>query len=213
MSGKKTNDLRNALKALNVSEPLRLSKNGPSLKPPEGIPRKAEVPRNEVSSSERSQTELPQKEAAQNEHPLAELPQSKDPRFEVALTEGACERKEAEIPQISDLSQNEVAQGEGTRVEHPQNEVTHDEPASIEEPQFEVAQRGLPPREVAQNEVPRSEKAKDRKARSGGTSSAATSGGSFFRLSDRAFSSPELQKLSGDCLRLFLCCHPAPGAI
>jgi hypothetical protein len=189
MSGKKTNDLKNAFKALNVSEPLRLSKNGPSFTPPEGLHRQEEVPRNE---------------GPQTERPRANQPQNKDPHFEVTLVEGASERKEVKIPQIFDLPQNEMAQREGTHAEHPQNEVAHDEPAPIEGPQNKVAQGEFPQLEIAQNEVPRSEKAKEKKARGAGTPNASTSGGSFFRLSDRAFSSPELQGISGDCLRLFL---------
>jgi hypothetical protein len=45
---------------------------------------------------------------------------------------------------------------------------------------------------------------KDPKTRSGASPNGGTNGGSFFRLSDRAFSSPLLQRISGDCFRLFL---------
>jgi hypothetical protein len=100
MSGKKTDDLRNAMKALKVSEPLRLSKNGPGLKPPGSS--QNEVARNEAPRFEQPLNESPQNEVAQFEMPRSELPQKEEARFEAPQKEQTRFQKLSDIPDVFD---------------------------------------------------------------------------------------------------------------
>jgi hypothetical protein len=175
MSGKKPSVLRSALKEMRVNEPVRLSKSAPSFKPPQEAP---SVSGNEAPLREVPPSEVPSLEATHNEQPANE-----DARKELAQREG---------PQ-TEAAQNKATQSKQPRIENARVEVLH-----IELPQIEVTQPDHTQNEQARNEAPREKLPKKEAPRSEQPS------GSFFRLSDRAFSYPVLQKLSGDCLRLFL---------
>jgi len=214
MSGKKTSNLRNALREMRVSEPMRL-KNGPTFRPPEpptqdrkevlhseAPPR--DVARDGLPQNEEPAKEGPQSQVAQSQQPQNEPASGESPRTEATQSEGA----HRECPQF------EAPQLEESRVEGPQTELTqseaartgqsHSKPPGMTAAHSEVVHNEAASRfEGAQLELPQSEQSPPAKAKESSGESA-TSGMSFFRLSDRAFSYPQLQRLSGDCFRLFL---------
>lgn len=239
MSGKKPSTLRNALRDMRVNEPLRLSKIGPSFKPPEPQAPPKEVPptegplsgappfgappfetagtevaRIEGSKHEPVQIEVPQNEIApeqptRNEPPNSRVAQLEVPQVRSPQTEGT-RSKVAHSQQ----ARSEIAQDEATQSERPRSERAHNEQTPSEvtknESTHHVHARNEPPRnEPTQREQTRSETSRnmppltERPQSEVGTASEATSKG-FFRLSDRTFSYPRLQQLSGDCFRLFL---------
>jgi hypothetical protein len=177
MSVKKNDELRSALKKLNVSEPLRLSKSGPSFKPPDASQKREEVPRIEAPLSGAPRYKGSQKELAQNESPQFERPQNKP---------------SAPKNGLENTANSNLNRFEGPHLEWPRNEA----------PQIEGAEF-----ERAQNEATQIESARFagfRKPRTTPSQVSATNGGSFFKLSDRAFSLPQLQRVSGDSFRLFI---------
>ncbi len=206
MSEKKPSSLRNALREMRVNEPLRLSKSGPSFKPPPeaSSANGKEVPPREAPPSEAHRTEVPQKAEPRNEPPQNEAVQKEEVQYEVAPSEPP--RHE---PTQSKPPRNEDAHNGHTQVEQPQSEVPHLRQAQNEAPRSEI-----PRNEPASSEAPRKKQAKNEPPRNEATTETEVaqielpqieqSSKAFFRLSDRAFSFPQLQRLSGDCFRLFL---------
>jgi len=273
MSSKKPSTLRNALREMRVNEPLRLSKSGPSFRPPEPQPQK-EVPPTEVPLPgaplseaflsevppfgapffEAARTKAPQNEASEHESARIKVPQNEvapgqPPRtesanFKVTHTEAAqvkspqnedTQTKVAPSQQTqSEIAQKEAAQSERPRSEHvhneqtpsevPKNEAPHRVHARNEQPQSDVPRTQASRKEAPRNEPPQKEvtrfeatqivRPRDERPQNevDTTTEVAqneppqiepTNRG-FFRLSDRTFSYPQLQQLSGDCFRLFL---------
>jgi len=176
MKSGRGNDLKERLKALNVSEPLKLNRDGMAMKPP---PERKEVPQFEAPPDQLPQSELTKIEATQHKVGVAS---SKAPAL--APPENAPSR--IEVPR------NDVAQIEVPHKDTPQNKATQIEAARSEVPQFEgplnKANR-LPQFERPQNEAPQREASVPR---------------GFFKLSHAVFTEPLFQGLSGDCFRLFL---------
>lgn len=195
MSGKKPSVLRNALKEMRVNEPVRLPKGAPAFKPPQEV---------QTAGTEAPPSEVPFFKAASSEAAQSERPQNEGARSEAAQTK---------VPQ-NEVSRNEQPHGETTQSKAPQKEVAHSEPAQTEQPsiglprseppQNEVARYEAPRKKAAKNEVPRNEVASPTEGPQNEVAKTEQPSRTFFRLSDRAFSYPQLQKLSGDCFRLFL---------
>ncbi len=124
MTKRRDNDLKERLKALRVNEPLKLNRDGVSMRPPQ---ERKEVP----------QIEVPPHRIPRNEHPHNEQPQTETlqpklpPRFE---------RAQNEEPQI-EKARTEVAQIDPPQKEAPQKEahlIPQVEQPQIEEPQREI---------------------------------------------------------------------------
>jgi len=124
MTKRRDNDLKERLKALRVNEPLKLNREGVSMRPPQ---ERKEVPQIEVPPSGTPRNELPQIEQPQTESRQPKLPL----RNECAQNEG---------PQI-EKARTEVAQ-----IEPPQKEAAQTEVPSV--PQVERPQTEEPQREV-----------------------------------------------------------------
>lgn len=150
---------------------------------------KIELPQNEVSLREPPRNEVARKEATQKEAPKIDVAHTEEPRSEQPRFEGAHkESPQVELPQ-NEVTQFHVAQYEASPGEKAQNEVPYSEPPRKKQTKHEVPQNEGPSLAVGvQNELPQIEQPSR----------------TFFRLSDRAFSYPQIQQLSGDCFRLFL---------
>lgn len=175
MTGKKNDGLREGFKALRVNQPFNLSKTTPSFRVPDGT-NKQEAPRNEAP-----RLEAPHYKQTQIEQSQVETPQKEAPQFERPHNEVGRAMKSRENTGVCQPPQNKYA-----HPERPRSESAQSEP-----PQNEIAQNKGPQFKAPQNEQPQIEKA-------------SVNGLGFFKLSDRTFSSPQLQKLSGDCFRLFV---------
>jgi len=117
------------------------------------------------------------------------IPDSEAPRFEVPPRQP---------------SQNEQARNEQTRSGSARSEISQIEHRQIEKTHVERAQIKPAKNEAARTELPRIEATQDKEAAaSSGRELNGTSQG-FFKLSHAIFSHLELQKLSGDCFRLFI---------
>lgn len=124
MTKRRDNGLKERLKALRVNEPLKLNREGVSMRPPQ---ERKEVPQIEVPPNG-----MPRKEHPQNEHPQTESLQPKLPPQN--------ERAQNEEPQI-EKARTEVAQNDPPQIEAAQKEVSlvpRVERPQIEEPQREV---------------------------------------------------------------------------
>lgn len=201
MSGKKPSVLRNALKEMRVNEPVRLPKGAPAFKPPQEVPPATateappcEVPFSKAASSEVAQSGHTQNEVARNEAAQTKVPQKEEPRNE----QPHAEETQSKPPQ------NEAARAEHTQIEHTQIEQPQTALPQSERPQNKVTQDEAPQKKVAKNEVPRNEAARPTEEAQNEVPQNEQPSRTFFRLSDRAFSYPQLQQLSGDCFRLFL---------
>lgn len=121
------------------------------------------------------------------------------PRFQAPEAANKCGVPRNEAPH-REVDQNEVSQ-----TERAQNGYSQNEGARIEVPQSKLAKTEAPQNKSARNEQAQNERAKIRNTEDTFTgSNSQPNGTGFFKLSVRTFSLPQLQKLSGDCFRLFL---------
>lgn len=190
MSAKKPSLLKAKLQGLKVNEPLRLPRSGPCFKPPQREKPNSEVPRFEV----------PQEKPPQSEGFQIEVPQQKGPQLEPPPKS---DRRKVELAETSyrDATHSEPPHDENIhfvapQTDLPQFKVPLSDDAHFEQSQFEGFQEEIAHIEAPQLEFPHSEVPEFQKE--GGA------GGGFFMLSHRTFSNPTLQRLSGDCFRLFL---------
>lgn len=105
--------------------------------------------------------------------------------------------------------QNENARKEESRNEQPQNQDTHHQHAQNKPPRCDLTQKELTKSEATQSERPKNGPSQNEASTSSKVAQIdprqiEQASKAFFRLSDRAFSYPQLQNLSGDCFRLFL---------
>jgi hypothetical protein len=182
MSRRQKIDMKSAFKALQVNQSLKLSKEGPALRAPSLELAHPEVPRNEA----------PPGEVTENEVAVTELTQTKVSKPEKAQIDVA----QTEFPPSGatriEVAQIEATQNESSLNEVPQSESTRDEPTPNEEPRNEA-----PHSKQARTEIPEIEEPHYEPTATGG-------GGGYFKLSHSVFSAPVLQKLPGDCFRLYL---------
>lgn len=228
MKGKKPSLLRSALQEMKVNEPLRLPKGGPAFRSPHSEERKEapqnEAPPKEVPSSELTQEELPQIETPQTQYAQIEESQSELSYFEPPQDQAnQLDRTEnrgtqSEVPQFEIDSEylasepsnprDQRRHNERTQIEVPHDEVTKVRAALSKPTQNKMAgnertkngntQIEPPPKENTRIEVPTFQRPRNE------AQSVPRISNRFFRLSDRAFSTPQLRNLSGDCFRLFL---------
>lgn len=211
MTKRRDNDLKERMKALRVSEPLKLNRDGLSMKSPA---ERKEAPQSEVPPLLPPQIEPPQKEVPHDEtvdsaHRTAtganlhqsqfqnELPKTEATENEVAPIKATQNKVPLVIqPQI------EESKNEGPLREVPQHSPPQSQAPHLKQPQIEKALL-----EPTQNEAPKNAKVHPRGSEQTQIEApqrevAVPQG--FFKLSHAVFSEPLLQGLSGDCFRLFL---------
>ncbi len=124
MTKRRDNDLKERLKALRVNEPLKLNREGVSMRPPQ------------------ERKEVPQIEASPNRPPRNEYPHSEHRQTELL---------QPKLPPRNERAQNEAPQIEEAHTEVAQNDPPQEGPAQIEAPlipQVEQPQVEEPQREI-----------------------------------------------------------------
>jgi len=181
MSGTKRDSLKDALRALEVNKPLRLSRSGLGLRPPSH----SNVAEPVVPPTEAPRPERSPKEVAQLQRPATEAGQFEPPRNEVTRS-------------LAAVFSPPPGRANDHRSEAPRLEEPHAEAAPAEAPDYGHAQVEAAQERPTQFELPPSEP----DARAGDAS--ATPWAGFFKLSHRVFAEPALRQIPGDCFRLFL---------